>query len=62
MALETEQPASEYDKQKYSDEASQALEGFLSSGDQLELSYSDAPKVSIILVLYNQAPLTYLCL
>lgn len=59
---EPDQPTIEESKQKYSEEAAQILETFLYTNGELNLPCSNSPKVSIILVLYNQAPLTYLCL
>jgi GT2 family glycosyltransferase len=38
------------------------LDGFLDSGRRLTLPTSEAPVVSILLVLFNQAELTYTCL
>lgn len=38
------------------------LEAFLASGARLSLPTSEAPEVSIVLVLFNQAELTYQCL
>lgn len=38
------------------------LEAFLASGAELVLPQPEEPRVSIVLVLYNQAPLTYNCL
>ena len=38
------------------------LEDFLASGEPLVLPTSDAPEVSIVLVLFNQAELTFQCL
>jgi|GEM_PF-5973679 len=39
-----------------------ALQLFLASGEPLVLGTSTAPKVSILLVLYNRAELTFMCL
>lgn len=38
------------------------LKQFLEAGDRLEIKKSDAPKVSILLILFNQAALTFRCL
>jgi GT2 family glycosyltransferase len=38
------------------------LDGFLAGGERLTLPTSDAPEVSILLVLFNQAELTFQCL
>ena len=38
------------------------LDAFLASGARLELPRSDRPEVSIVLVLHNQAELTFGCL
>ncbi|MDB5468020.1 MAG: hypothetical protein JWQ46_2782 [Phenylobacterium sp.] len=38
------------------------LEAFLARGDRLALPTSETPEVSILLVLFNQAELTYQCL
>lgn len=38
------------------------LDGFLASGDRLVLPTSERPAVSILLILYNQAELTFECL
>ncbi|MDB5451095.1 MAG: putative S-adenosylmethionine-dependent methyltransferase/MSMEI2290 [Phenylobacterium sp.] len=38
------------------------LDAFLASGDRLALPTSETPEVSILLVLFNQAELTYQCL
>ncbi len=39
-----------------------SLDGFLRSRDRLDFSAGEAPDISIILVLFNQAPLTFACL
>jgi GT2 family glycosyltransferase len=43
-------------------QAAAELDAFLASGARLKLPQADAPDVSILIVLYNQAPLTYRCL
>lgn len=43
-------------------EAEAELQKFLSAGDRLHIPVSETPKVSILLVLYNQAALTFRCL
>jgi GT2 family glycosyltransferase len=49
-------------KKDYSDAATNEFSEFMSSGQTLLLPQSDTPKVSILLVLFNQAHLTLLCL
>ncbi|QSR84392.1 glycosyltransferase [Methylacidimicrobium sp. B4] len=39
-----------------------ALDGFLQRGDRLALPLAAEPEISIVLVLFNQAELTYACL
>jgi len=48
-------------KQGYRDEATASLQHFLDSAATLSIPRSEQPVVSILLVLYNQAPLTLLC-
>ncbi len=43
-------------------EAAESLRDFLLSAERLALPASATPEISILLVLYNQAPLTFLCL
>jgi len=38
------------------------FESFLVSGSRLELQHSDTPRISVLLVLYNRAELTFACL
>ena len=38
------------------------LQSFLKADDFLDIPVSDTPKVSILLILFNQAPLTFRCL
>ncbi len=38
------------------------LQNFLQTDDFLDIPVSDTPKVSILLILFNQAPLTFRCL
>jgi GT2 family glycosyltransferase len=49
-------------KVKYRESALSELLAFLSSGSRITLPTSDKPKVSIIIVLFNQAELTLQCL
>jgi dTDP-glucose 4,6-dehydratase len=49
-------------KAKYREGFSSELSSFLSSGSYIILPISDQPKVSIIIVLFNQAELTLECL
>lgn len=49
-------------KAQHSEAAKKGLEQFLSGSERLVLPQSDQPALSIILVLFNQAPLTLLCL
>lgn len=49
-------------KKQYLDVAAKNLEEFISKGHTLKLPTPTKPKVSILLVLFNQAPLTLLCL
>lgn len=54
--------ANEVLKSSYRERANENMRAFLDGGLGIELSNPDKPKVSILLVLYNQAPLTLLCL
>ncbi|MBM88934.1 MAG: hypothetical protein CMQ41_11210 [Gammaproteobacteria bacterium] len=49
-------------KEKYDEEAKSALDSFLDSKERLNFEKTGVPSVSIILVLYNQAQLSFLCL
>ncbi|WP_083264411.1 glycosyltransferase [Pseudohongiella acticola] len=49
-------------KKQHSQNASAALDEFIDDAQALVLPHSDKPVVSIILVLFNQAPLTLMCL
>ncbi|GJM11779.1 MAG: hypothetical protein DHS20C12_01820 [Pseudohongiella sp.] len=59
-----EQQAAEQalEKQRLDSSARAALGKFLSSSDVLEFQTIDAPQLSIVLVFYQQAHLSYLCL
>lgn len=54
--------STELDKSIFDRLAMMVLNLFLASGQRLKLPFSSTPKVSIILVLYNRAPLTFACL
>lgn len=68
LPLENTAPTEERDqgqqieKQRLDNSAKAALDKFLKSTEQLQFPKSSAPKVSIILVFYQQAHLSYLCL
>ncbi len=49
-------------KHKHSAEALKSLQNFLDSGECFDFRCSDKADLTIILVLYNKAELTYLCL
>jgi GT2 family glycosyltransferase len=49
-------------KLRYREEATNNLRQFLDSGATLTIPRTEQPLVSILLVLYNQAPLTLLCI
>ncbi len=49
-------------KSRYREEASANLQRFLESDNSLSFARAEQPQVSILLVLYNQAPLTLLCI
>lgn len=49
-------------KARFRAEKLQALDQFLASGDRLVLPRAEAPLVTILLVLWNQAELSYACL
>lgn len=59
---ETSATASEDFKAAYSRQAMQHFADFLKQGNPLKLPRSESPKVSIVLVFYNQAHLSLLCL
>lgn len=50
------------DKNVFDRLAAVELDAFLTGHDRLALSSSATPRVSIILILYNRAPLTFACL
>ena len=54
--------ASEDFKASYTRQAQQQFEAFLKAGKALQLPHSESPKVTIVLVFYNQAHLSLLCL
>jgi GT2 family glycosyltransferase len=60
--IESSTSLKESDKAGYDRKAQQTLESFLQSGDRLSFTKQDQPTISIILVLYNQAHLSLLCL
>jgi O-antigen biosynthesis protein len=49
-------------RRQFRAQAAAELEAFLADGARLVLPQADAPDISILIVLYNQAPLTYRCL
>ena len=49
-------------KERYTEDARQALKRFLESDSRLAFATGDSPRVSILLVLYNRAELTLACL
>ena len=49
-------------KSYYREVAATRLDEFLGSSDRMVFCSETTPRVSILLVLYNQAPLTFLCL
>ncbi|MCI5105330.1 MAG: glycosyltransferase, partial [Pseudomonadales bacterium] len=56
-------PAQEPDfKEEFRDEASDRLRRFLASGKKLEFYDAEQAELTILLIFYNQAPLSYLCL
>ena len=59
---DTNDDANEDFKAAYTRQAKQHFAEFLKKGTSLELPRSEAPKVSIVLVFYNQAHLSLLCL
>lgn len=59
---ETNAAASEDFKAAYSQQAKKHFADFLKQGTPLQLPCSESPKVSIVLVFYNQAHLSLLCL
>lgn len=50
------------EKQRLDDSAKAALDNFLASSEQLEFPQTDEANISIVLVFYQQAHLSYLCL
>lgn len=48
-------------KEAYSEKARKAFHAFLDSEERLLFSSPSSPKVSIVVILYNQAPLSLLC-
>ena len=59
---EKSENADEDFKATYSRQAKQHFAEFLRKGTSLKLPHSESPKVSIVLVFYNQAHLSLLCL
>ena len=55
-------PINESDKTSYDAKAEKDLTRFLHSGDHLGFKKQDQPTISIILIFYNQAHLSLLCL
>ncbi|PDH34607.1 MAG: hypothetical protein CNF02_04420 [OM182 bacterium MED-G28] len=55
-------PINESDKTSYDAKAEKDLTRFLQSGDHLGFKKQDQPTISIILIFYNQAHLSLLCL
>lgn len=49
-------------KNAFRDECTRELDAFLAAGDRLSLPAAAAPRVSVLLVLFNQAELTLHCL
>lgn len=49
-------------KESFKRESEAALLAFLTEGRRLHISSSEQPRVSIIIILYNQAAMTYKCL
>ncbi len=49
-------------KQAHQAQASQHFDDFMAANEKLDFSAREAPVISLVLVLYNQAPLTLLCL
>ncbi|MEQ8315635.1 MAG: glycosyltransferase [Gammaproteobacteria bacterium] len=49
-------------KAEYDRDAQRKLDTFLTSNERLVFPKSDNPRLSIVLVFYNRAPLSYLCL
>lgn len=50
------------EKQRLDDSAKAALAKFLTSSEKLKFPQTDEPRISIVLVFYQQAHLSYLCL
>ncbi|NKB34513.1 MAG: glycosyltransferase [Pseudomonadales bacterium] len=61
-AVQPNESADYSDKAEYDKDAKQALESFLESEDRLQFCVEESPLISIILVFYNQAHLSLLCL
>ena len=61
-ALVPEVEAAPDQKQLFTDLQSIQLKSFLTSVSRLELPHSDDPEISVILVLFNRAELTFACL
>lgn len=59
-ALETNTDPLEL-KRMYSEKANKALSEFIAGEGKIVFPQSDSPKVSIIIILFNQAPLSLLC-
>ena len=49
-------------KESFKRESEAALQAFLTGGARLHIPSSEQPRVSIIIILYNQAAMTYKCL
>ena len=68
LAIENSEQATEQiegqqlEKQKLDNSAKGALDKFLTSTEQLQFPETETPRLSIILVFYQQAHLSYLCL
>lgn len=59
---ETTPPSENEIKAAYDRDADAALQRFLASGEGLDFHRGEAAGVSVLLILYNRAPLTLLCL
>ncbi|MED5411787.1 MAG: glycosyltransferase [Pseudomonadota bacterium] len=55
-------PAKESEKSAYDKKAMKALEEFLASDGRLDFANENTPSISIVIVFYNQAHLSLLCL
>lgn len=62
VASDREQMTNLDRKGQFASDARALFEAFVASGHRLSLPTSEDPELSILLVLYNQAPLSYLCL